>query len=129
MAVDWVEVIVSVGAADVDDIAALIVADIPAAAAGTEQRGDEAVFWVARDDAAAALATTRDAVTRWQALGAAVDPSRVRLADAMPEAEWRDAWKRYFRITRLTRQFVVVPSWETHTHRAGDVVIDLDPGM
>jgi ribosomal protein L11 methyltransferase len=126
---DWVEVIVPVGAADVDDIAALITFDIAAAAAGTEQRGDEVVFWVARTDAAAALATTRDAVTRWQANGAAVDPGRVRLADAMPETEWRDAWKKYFHITRLTRQFVVVPSWEEHTHRADDVVIDLDPGM
>ena len=126
---DWVEVIVSVGAADVDDIAALIVSEIAAAAAGTEQRGDEVVFWVAREDAPAALATTRDAVTRWQANGAAVDPARVKLADAVPESEWRDAWKKYFHITRLTRQFVVVPSWETHTHRPDDVVIDLDPGM
>ena len=126
---DWVEVIVSVGAADVDDIAALIVSEIAAAAAGTEQRGDEVVFWVAREDAPAALAITRDAVTRWQANGAAVDPARVKLADAVPESEWRDAWKKYFHITRLTRQFVVVPSWETHTHRDDDVVIDLDPGM
>ncbi len=126
---DWVEVVVSVGATAVDDIAALIAAEIPAAAAGTEQRGDEVVFWVAREDAAAALASTRDAVARWQAGGAAVDPARVRIADAMPESEWRDAWKRYFRIARLTRQFVVVPSWETHTPEPGDVVIDLDPGM
>jgi ribosomal protein L11 methyltransferase len=126
---DWVEVVVSVGATAVDDIAALIAAEVPAAAAGTEQRGDEVVFWVAREDAAAALASTRDAVARWQAGGAAVDPARVRIADAMPESEWRDAWKRYFRVSRLTRQFVVVPSWETHTPEPGDVVIDLDPGM
>jgi len=129
MSTDWVEVVVSVGAADVDDIAALIAAEIPAASAGTEQRGDEVVFWVAREDAAGALASTRDAVTRWQAGGAAVDPARVKLAEALPEAEWRNAWKRYFKVTRLTRQFVVVPSWETHSHRADDVVIDLDPGM
>ncbi len=126
---DWVEVIVSVGAADVDDIAALIVSEIAAAAAGTEQRGDEVVFWVAREDAPAVLATTRDVVTRWQANGAAVDPARVKLADAVPESEWRDAWKKYFHVTRLTRQFVVVPSWEHHAQAADDVVIDLDPGM
>lgn len=128
----WVEVVVSVGAADVDDIAALIAAEVPAAAAGTEQRGDEVVFWVAEDAAAAALEETRAALARWQAGGAAVDPARVRLAAAMPEAEWRDAWKRYFRVSRLTRQFVVVPSWETFTPKDGDdgdVVIDLDPGM
>ena len=88
------------------------------------------MFWVAAADAAAALAETRDAVARWQAGGAAVDPARVRLATAMPEAEWRDAWKRYFKVSRLTRQFVVVPSWETLRRPApGEVVIDLDPGM
>jgi ribosomal protein L11 methyltransferase len=126
---EWVEVIVPVGAADVDDIAALIAAEVSAAAAGTEQRGDEVVFWVAPDAVASALAETRDAVARWHAGGASVDPARVRTAAAMPEAEWRDAWKRHFKTTRLTRQFVVQPSWDTHAPGPGDVVIDLDPGM
>jgi ribosomal protein L11 methyltransferase len=126
---DWVEIVVPVGAADVDDIAALIASEIQAAAAGTEQRGDEVVFWVAADAVAPALAETRDAVARWAAGGAAVDPARVRTAAAMPEAQWRDAWKRYFKVSHLTRQFVVVPSWETYAARDGEVVIDLDPGM
>jgi ribosomal protein L11 methyltransferase len=126
---DWIEIIVPVGAAEVDDIAALIASEISAAAAGVEQRGDEVVFWVDAAALAPALAETRDATTRWQAGGAAVDPARVRTAAALPEAEWRDAWKRYFKVTRLTRQFVVVPSWEQHVPQPGDVVLDLDPGM
>jgi len=126
---EWVEIVVPVGAADVDDIAALIASEIAAAAAGTEQRGDEVVFWVAADAVAPALADNPDAVARWAAGGAAVDPARVRTAAAMPEAEWRDAWKRYFKVSHLTRQFVVVPSWETYDAKPGEVVIDLDPGM
>jgi ribosomal protein L11 methyltransferase len=126
---DWVEIIVPVGAADVDDVAALIASDVSAAAAGTEQRGDEIVFWVAAADVASALAETRDAVARWAAGGAALDPARVRTAAALPEAEWRDAWKRYFKVSHLTRQFVVVPSWERYDAQPGEVVIDLDPGM
>jgi ribosomal protein L11 methyltransferase len=126
---EWVEVIVSVGAADVDDVAALIALEVPAAAAGTEQRGDEVVFWVSPEDAAAALDQTREAATRWAAGGVAIDPARVRVAEAMPEAEWRDAWKRYFKVTRLTRQIVVVPSWEKYSPADGDVVLLLDPGM
>jgi ribosomal protein L11 methyltransferase len=127
--VEWVEVIVPVGAAEIDDIAALIAAEVPSASAGTEQRGDEVVFWVTAEGVTAALVETRDAVERWRAGGADVDPAKVRTAAAMPEAEWRDAWKRYFKVTRITRQFVVVPSWELHSHRPNDVVIDLDPGM
>lgn len=129
MSTHWVEVIVPVGAADVDDVAALIASEVPAAAAGTEQRGDEIVFWVAADQVASALAETRDAVARWAAGGAAVDPARVRSAEAMPEEQWRDAWKKYFKVSRLTRQFVVVPSWEQYAAAEGEVVIDLDPGM
>jgi ribosomal protein L11 methyltransferase len=126
---NWTEVVVPVGAADVDDVAALIASEVVAAAAGTEQRGDEVVFWVAADTAAEALAEVRDAAQRWQAGGLAVDPARIRLAAAMPEAEWRDAWKRYFRVSRLTRQFVVVPSWEHFAPGPDDIAIDLDPGM
>jgi ribosomal protein L11 methyltransferase len=126
---DWVEIIVPVGAADVDDVAALIASDVTAARAGTEQRGDEVVFWVDAADVAAALDETRDAVARWAAGGASLDPARVRTAAAVPEAEWRDAWKRYFKVSRLTRQLVVVPSWEIYEPAAGDVTIALDPGM
>ena len=126
---DWLELIVQVGAADVDDVAALVASEISAAAAGTEQRGDEVVFWVEVDAAPAALTETKDAVMRWQAAGLAVDPAKVRLATALPEAEWRDAWKRYFKVSHLTRQFVVVPSWETYAPKPGEIVIDLDPGM
>jgi ribosomal protein L11 methyltransferase len=122
-------VVVPVGAADIDDIAALVASEVSAAAAGTEQRGDEVVFWVPASEAAAALAEARDAVTRWQAGGLAVDPARVRTSAAMPETEWRDAWKKYFRISRLTRQFVVVPSWERFAPGPDDIAIDLDPGM
>jgi ribosomal protein L11 methyltransferase len=126
---DYVEIIVPVGASDVDDVAALIAQEVAAASAGTEQRGDEVVFWVAKDAVADALAEIRDAVARWQANGASVDQARVRVADAVPESEWRDAWKKYFKVSRLTRQFVVVPSWEPYTALPDDVVIDLDPGM
>jgi ribosomal protein L11 methyltransferase len=121
---DWIEIVVPASAADVDDVAALVASEVTAAAAGTELRGDEIVFWVGADAVAAALEETRAAVARW-----GLDPARVRTATAMPEAEWRDAWKKYFKVSRLTRQIVVVPSWETYVDAPGDVRVDLDPGM
>ncbi|HEY4183071.1 MAG TPA: 50S ribosomal protein L11 methyltransferase [Kofleriaceae bacterium] len=126
---DWVEIVVPVGAAEVDDISALVVAEIAHAAAGAEQRGDEVVFWVAAEAAPVALADAKDAATRWAANGAQIDPAKIRMATALPEAEWRDAWKKYFKVSHLTKQFVVVPSWEKYTAAPGEVVIDLDPGM
>jgi ribosomal protein L11 methyltransferase len=126
---EWVEIVIPVGAADVDDIAALVAAEVPSASAGTQQRGDEVVFWIAKDSAPDALAEARDAAARWAANGADLDPAKVRIATALPEAEWRDAWKKYFKVSRLTRQFVVVPSWERYVAHDSEVVIDLDPGM
>ena len=72
-----------VGASDVDDVAALITAEVPSASAGTELRGDEVVFWATVEGAAAALEETRAAVARWAANGATVDPARVRTASAL----------------------------------------------
>src|SRR5262249_43919270 len=59
----------------------------------------------------------------------AIDASKIRAQPAVPEAEWRDAWKKYFKVSRLTRQFVVVPSWERFTPGPDDIAIALDPGM
>jgi len=121
---DWIEIVVPAGAADVDDVAALVASEVSAAAAGTELRGDQIVFWVAAESVAAALEETRAKVAAW-----GIDPARVHTQAAVPEAEWRDAWKKYFKVSRLTRQIVVVPSWEPYEAKPGDVRVDLDPGM
>jgi ribosomal protein L11 methyltransferase len=41
---------------------------------------------------------------------------------------WREAYKAYFKPTRVGRRLVVKPSWEAYEERAGDVVLTLDPG-
>lgn len=119
-------------------MAAVIASEVRAAAAGIEQRGDDVVFWVDAKDAESALAETRSVVAQWAKSATAdsdlpqrgiPDPSRIHSAKAAPEAEWRDAWKRYFKVSRLTRQFVVVPSWERYEPTGDDIVIGLDPGM
>jgi len=122
-------VIVPATAASIDEVAAMLVDEVPAAAAGVEIRAAEAVFWAPLAEREAALASTRAAVARWRDTGIDVDPDRVTAAPAVPEAEWRDAWKRYFHVTRLTRQLVVVPSWEHHDPTADDLVVRLDPGL
>ena len=126
---DWVEIIVPTAAAEVDEIAALLAADVSYAAAGTEIRGDEVVFWAHLAEREQALLTTRDAIATLAAAGAGVDPATVRAQSAMAEAEWRDAWKRYFHVTRVGPRVVIVPSWESHDAAPGDAIVKLDPGM
>jgi ribosomal protein L11 methyltransferase len=127
--VDWVEIVVPAPAATVDDVAALVVDEIAAASAGIEIRGSEVIYWVPLAERDAALAAAKIAVGSWQERGAEIDPGDVRWQSAVPEAEWRDAWKRYFHSTRITRRLVIVPSWETYQEIDGDLVLHLDPGM
>lgn len=111
----------------VDEIAALL-ASSDAAPAGVEVRGEEIVAWAPAEAAEAAAEALRAGAARLRDAGFAVDPAAVRVRPAAPEAEWRDAWKRWFRVARPSRRIVIVPSWETHVAAAGEVVLDLDPG-
>ncbi len=126
---DWVEIIVPAAASDVDEVAALLADACEPAKEGTEVRGDEVVIWAPLADQEAIVAEVRAAVAAFAEAGLGVDPSTVRAQPALPEAEWRDAWKRYFHVTRISPRIVVVPSWETYQPTPDDVVIALDPGM
>jgi ribosomal protein L11 methyltransferase len=94
-----------------------------------EVRATEIVFWVPRERAPAAENAARTAAAALAASGQPLDPAGVGSRTAAPEAEWRDAWKRYFRTVRLTRQIVVVPSWDSHQAGPEDRVVHLDPGQ
>ena len=112
----WLEIRVRAPDLDVDELAGRIATEVAAASAGVEIRDDVVVFWVTPQDAEAAAAAAR-------ALG------EVEIAEAVPEKEWRDAYKRYFVPTRLTRQLVVVPSWSSYHPEPGDLEIHIDPGQ
>jgi ribosomal protein L11 methyltransferase len=129
---DWLEISVPVARADAeaaDEIAGLLAHQLSDAASGVEVRGGEIVYWVPLERGESALAEARRVVAAMAAGGQPVVAAEVVSRPAAPEAEWRDAWKRYFRTVRLTRQIVVVPSWDRHDPGEGDRVIHLDPGQ
>jgi ribosomal protein L11 methyltransferase len=128
---DWVEIVVPVGgaeAAGVADIAGVLTTMVEGARSGVEVRPAGIVFWTTRADAGRVLRETRAAITMLAAHGARVDPHAVRQEAASPESEWRDAWKRHFGVTRVSRRLVIVPSWERFSPGPGDVVLEIDPG-
>lgn len=45
------------------------------------------------------------------------------------EEDWANAWKAYFRPTRVGERLVVIPSWESYELQEGDLPLHLDPGM
>lgn len=55
-------------------------------------------------------------------------PTKVEIATVDSE-DWQHQWKEYFKPVKITDRMVVKPSWEDYEPRAGELVIDLDPGM
>lgn len=42
---------------------------------------------------------------------------------------WTDIWKKYFKPFHAGTRLVIKPTWEPFTPDAGDVIIEIDPGM
>lgn len=45
------------------------------------------------------------------------------------EQDWANEWKQYFHVTHVGKSFVIKPSWEEYAPKAGEHVIEIDPGM
>ncbi|MDR3602170.1 MAG: 50S ribosomal protein L11 methyltransferase [Desulfosporosinus sp.] len=48
---------------------------------------------------------------------------------SLKEEDWATAWKAYFKPIRIGEHFLIKPTWESADLLAGDVVLELDPGM
>ena len=48
---------------------------------------------------------------------------------ALREEKWAEAWKDNFKSLRVTPKMVVKPPWERYARKAGELVIEIDPGM
>jgi ribosomal protein L11 methyltransferase len=83
----------------------------------------------ARDPVAAerAAAEAAEALGHLQAFG--LRPIGELTTRIVHEADWAEAWKAHFPVLRIGRRIVIKPTWRDHAARAGDVILDLDPGM
>ncbi|HXW01355.1 MAG TPA: 50S ribosomal protein L11 methyltransferase [Anaerolineae bacterium] len=45
------------------------------------------------------------------------------------KSDWAESWKAHFHPVRVGQHFVIKPSWREYTPTAGDVVIEIDPGL
>ena len=52
--------------------------------------------------------------------------------DVVPDENWEESWRSFFKPRRIGKRFVVTPSWKTkplRDTRKDDLVITLDPGQ
>ena len=45
------------------------------------------------------------------------------------DPDWGEAWKKYFKPLRVSRDIVIKPTWERFAPTGRDIVIEIDPGM
>jgi ribosomal protein L11 methyltransferase len=48
---------------------------------------------------------------------------------SVPEQDWGENWKRFFKPVQVTSRFVVKPPWSKVRLRRGQIPIDITPGM
>jgi ribosomal protein L11 methyltransferase len=75
-----------------------------------------------------AAGVVRDVEQALDELRGAIDcpVPEVRTVD---EADWANAWKQHYTPQRIGQHLLIVPGWLAADPSAGDVVIQLDPGM
>lgn len=45
------------------------------------------------------------------------------------EDDWANAWKAYFKPTKVSNYVVIKPSWEEYTPAKDEIIVEIDPGM
>ncbi len=70
----------------------------------------------------------RDRINELPSYGLDIGKGEVALT-TISEADWGESWKKYYKPTHIGKNIVIKPSWEVYTPKAGEVVIELDPGM
>jgi ribosomal protein L11 methyltransferase len=49
--------------------------------------------------------------------------------EVIRDPNWGEAWKKYFKPLRVSRNIVIKPTWERFAPTGRDIVIEIDPGM
>lgn len=58
-----------------------------------------------------------------------LNPAPVVSTCKVSEQDWANCWKAYYKPVRIGKRLVVKPIWEDYPVVAGELVIEMDPGM
>lgn len=64
------------------------------------------------------------------AFGEAADMGKLEVEVSYDDdSSWKDKWKAYFKPAKISKSIVVKPTWESYDADAGEIVLEIDPGM
>ncbi|MCB2182176.1 MAG: 50S ribosomal protein L11 methyltransferase [Desulfobulbaceae bacterium] len=55
-------------------------------------------------------------------------PSQINFEEIIEE-DWGKNWKKHYRPTQITDRITIKPTWENHTPKKDEIVIEIDPGL
>ena len=79
------------------------------------------------EEAAAAMAHVTPILRSWEQLLS--EPIRAISQTTIKREDWSESWKKYFHPFQASNRLVIKPSWENYEARAGEIVLEIDPGM
>jgi len=50
-------------------------------------------------------------------------------AEKVNEEDWENNWKKYYKPIKVGEKIVIKPIWEKYIKNAGEIIVELDPGM
>ncbi len=50
-------------------------------------------------------------------------------SSSVDDEDWSTAWKKYYKPFNISNNVAIKPSWEEYEKKAGEIVIEMDPGM
>jgi ribosomal protein L11 methyltransferase len=53
----------------------------------------------------------------------------LRIRDLDDDEDWQESWKSHFDLLKVGRRLVIKPTWIEHKPEAGEIVIEINPGM
>ena len=66
---------------------------------------------------------------QYRTFGADADFGRLYVeTDYVDDEAWKDKWKENFKPSKITDSIVVKPTWEDYDAKAGELVLEIDPG-
>ncbi len=66
---------------------------------------------------------------QYQTFGPDADFGRLYVeTETVDDEDWKDNWKEFFKPAKVTDRIVVKPTWETYDAKAGELVLEIDPG-
>ena len=49
--------------------------------------------------------------------------------EEIKKENWQESWKKYFHTKKVSKRFVIKPSWENYLAKKNEIIIEIDPGM